>query len=67
MEDLIAQIVSALLVAALVFIPVAYAAGKQKLKKVIRCLQQVDKAIEDDKISREEIKTIWEVCRQLWE
>ena len=66
MEQLTAQIVTSVLVAAVIFVPIGYALAKRKLKALISCLQEVDKAIEDDNVSQEEVEKIWEACSKLW-
>jgi type II secretory pathway pseudopilin PulG len=66
MEELIAQIITTAIIAAIIFVPLGYAIAKRKLKELIKCLEAVDRAIEDDKITKEEVKEIWEKCSVLW-
>lgn len=66
MEQAIAQIITGVIVAAIIFVPAGYTLAKRKLKQLIQCLQKVDTAIRDENVTESEIVSIWERCSELW-
>jgi len=73
MEVLIANVVSfAIGVVAVVF-PIAWALARRKLKQLINCVEQfkdvlikVDQALEDEKVTKEEVKQIWKEIKEMF-
>jgi len=34
-----------------------------KLEEITKCIKSIDQALEDDKITKEEVKVIWDNCK----
>jgi uncharacterized membrane protein YciS (DUF1049 family) len=63
--ELIAVVVS--FIVGLIVSKQYYSKFKAKLSQVRRCLDRLDDALADNKISKEEAKEIFESCKQIFE